>query len=72
MMKRYWINQPSKLQLCCGLHGLNVLADVDGPGEFTDVYFVTGMKVPARIPKAVLSREWTQKEYPNQIGELPE
>ena len=71
MMRRYWINQPSKLQPCCGLHGYNVLADVDVPDEIIDVYFITGTTTSARIPKSVLSKGWNQKEYPNLIGELP-
>lgn len=54
---RFWINQPSTLQPCHDMHGLNVIAE-NGDSEFVDVYFLDGETWSARIQRSALSKGW--------------
>lgn len=56
LMKRMWINQPSKLQPLHEYHGLNVLAAQDKNG--VTIYPVTGDVISMVPPDGVLSEGW--------------
>lgn len=67
-MKRYWINQPSTLQLCHDMHGQNVLARKGYDGNRQDdvctrVYFTSGCIISTLIPTISLSTSegWNNK-----------
>jgi hypothetical protein len=61
-MNRYWINQPSTLQICHKLNGVNVLAEPK-PGERTvTVYFLSGEVISQLVPREVLSPGWRTKK----------
>jgi hypothetical protein len=57
-MKRYWINQPSKLQKFNNLHGENVLADIKKGEKFTRIYFTCGRVISMDFPVSALSEGW--------------
>jgi len=54
MLKRMWINQPSKLQILHKYNGLNVIADMDT----LTVYPVKGDIISMMVPRNVLSEGW--------------
>lgn len=57
-MRRMWINQPSTLQPDHDLHGLDVLAEEEGEGEFVTVYFLAGRATSWTVRKQSLSPGW--------------
>jgi len=64
LMQRYFVNQPSTLQVAHKFHGCNVLADLDdrslGDVSLT-VYFQCGPIISAVLPRMALSRATDEK-----------
>jgi len=58
-VERYWINQPSGLQLLHELHGTNVLAEPEkwNP-NFMRIHFLNGEIISMQVPKSILSEGW--------------
>lgn len=57
MIRRAWINQPSKLQPLHKLHGTNVLAERD-TDRTTRVYFLNGPVFSQQVLNECLSDGW--------------
>ena len=62
MIKRMWVNQPSKLQTYHDLHGMNVLANFKTSGFVKDddvtIYFLSGPVISQIIDAKALADGW--------------
>lgn len=63
LVRRMWINQPSKHQPLHNLHGTNVLACVETE-DICCVYFLSGPVTWAIAPRLSLSDGWIQSDAP--------
>lgn len=64
LVRRMWINQPSKYQPLHHLHGTNVLACVVTK-DICCVYFLSGPVIWAIAPRLSLSEGWIQPAVTN-------
>lgn len=63
LLKRMWINQPSRYQLHHKLHGTNVLADFNDVSDgIIRIYFTSGDVVSQNIQLSSLSRGWVNQK----------
>jgi hypothetical protein len=59
-MERMWINAPSTLQSCHGMHGTCVLAG-NVYGTLRQVFFLEGDTISQMVPENALSTGWPSK-----------
>ena len=66
MMERYWINQPSNLQLLHKYHGRLVLAPRIIKSKNVTIYFIDGEVISALLPANILSQGWPKHLIKNE------